>query len=149
MNTVQGERVLLESSGKVLTLTSHRVRYEAKASGHSKVIGITLDAVASCGLVTRSYPVLLAIAGLAGIGGLVSRNGSSNGSLLFVAAVILVLAYFITRSAVIEVASAGERIRVSAKGMSRESLMEFIDNVEAAKLRFVTNTTANAGVAAA
>jgi len=150
VNLLQGERVLMESSGKLLTLTSHRVRYETKQAGRSKVISITLDAVASCGLVTRSYPALLGLAVLAVLAGVFSLSRSSDGALLlFIGAAILVVVYLVTRSAMIEVASSAGRVLVRARGMSHESLMEFIDQVDAAKLAFLRSRAAEPVASAA
>lgn len=143
MKLLQGERMLMESSGKVLTLTSSRVRYDANERGSSKVISITLDAVSSCSLATRSYPMLLILCALAGIVGVIlttSRNDAST--VFYFAAVALGLAYLFLRSAILEVSSAGGTIVVPARGMSREALLEFVDAVDEAKLRFLDRPNA-------
>lgn len=62
------ERVLRQSGP--LVLTSHRVRLNQRELGRARTVGMTLDAVASCGLVTASYPIILALGvamGLVGI----------------------------------------------------------------------------------
>jgi hypothetical protein len=152
VNLVQGERVLLQSSEGVLTLTTCRVRYESNMSGTSRVIGMTLDAVASCGLVRRSYPVLLVLAALAGVVGAVlsSQISGEAGIPLFVVAGVACLAYLLTRVAFIEVASSsGGHILVRAKGMTRDAMMEFIDRLEAAKLQVLDGSRRESGIIAA
>lgn len=139
MLLLPGERMLMESSGKVLTLTSSRVRYDAKERGSSKVISITLDAVSSCSLATRSYPMLLILCALAGIVGVILASNRNDGStVFFIAAVVLGVAYLLLRSAILQVSSAGGAIVVPARGMSREALLEFVDAVDEAKLKFLT-----------
>jgi Na+-transporting methylmalonyl-CoA/oxaloacetate decarboxylase gamma subunit len=139
MKLLQGEQMLMESSGKVLTLTTARVRYEATERGRSKVVSMTLDAVASCGLATRSFPVLLALAAFSAVVGVAFVFRGSDGSFLFfLAAIVLGVAYLLTRTAVLEVSSAGESIMVPTKGMSRDTLMEFVDAVDVAKHKYLT-----------
>ena len=131
------EKVLIEANDGILTLTTHRVRLDQRASGKSRLIGITLDAVASCGLVTRSLPLLLVVAGLIALFGFVQltqRSGTDTGAVLLLVAAAFVAAYFFTRSSVLAVASAGETISVAVKGMSRDAIVDFVETLERAKL---------------
>ena len=129
-----GEQVVLSSDNDVLTLTNKRVRYDSVVWGQSNLIGITLSAVASCGLITMSFPLLLILAVVAILAGF-SQRGDSMWGLFFVAAV-LVVAYFVTRKAVISVASnGGQEILVPAKGMNREAIIKFIEAIEREKLK--------------
>lgn len=136
MSLLEGEHVLKSSDKDLLRLTNYRVTFNAAASGASKHISIPLDAVASCGLVTRSYPWLLLAAGICVIAALFQNQSGAAVGLLVVAAAF-VGAYFITRSAVITVSSnGGESIVVPARGMSHEQIAPFLDAVLEAKLRF-------------
>ncbi len=138
MKLLPNEKMLVETNGGILTLTTHRVRYDQKASGASQVIGITLDAVSSCGVVSKNHPILLVmalIAGGLGAFGLGQKGDIAYG--LFLGAAVLIAAYFLTRSAVLAVSSAGQSIAVSAKGMKHEALVAFVDDVEQAKLRYL------------
>ena len=129
-----GEQIVLSSDNDILTLTNKRVRYDSIIWGKSNLIGITLSSVASCGLITRSFPLLLALAVVAILAG-VSQRGDNMWGLFFVAAVLAV-AYFVTRRAVISVASnGGQEILVPAKGMNREAIVKFIEAVEREKLK--------------
>jgi hypothetical protein len=132
-----GEKALLTSDNGVLTLTNYRVKYDAKAQGATKFVTITLDSVASCGLVTKSYPVLLILAAISAIAGIIQRESNGLVTLLFVA-LCFVAAYFLTRSGVITVRSnGGEHIDVSTKGMKPEIIRTFVEAVVEAKLKFI------------
>ena len=133
-----GENVVTSSDNDVLTLTSKRVRYEVRYDfvvwGRSNLISITLGSVASCGLVTRSFPLLLILAAIAFLGAFTQRGDALW--LLIGAAIVLVVAYFLTRRAVISVASnGGQSILVPIKGMKRDAVVAFIEAVEREKLK--------------
>ena len=131
-----GESVVMTSDKEVLTLTNFRVRYDAQDFGASSLIGITLDALASCGLITRSYPVLLILAGLALLVAFAGGGGNSERQyLLFLVTAVLVVAFFLTRRAVISIASnGGQAIVVPAKAMKRAEILKFIEAIEREKL---------------
>jgi hypothetical protein len=126
-----GERVLLESNTKTLTLTSHRVRYRVTRWGSTKVISIMLDQVASCGLVRASHPTLLIVAAICGVALFLADTETRGGFLLI--GILLVFAYFITRRTVLAIASSGHTILAPTAGMSVDAIEEFIDQTESAK----------------
>ena len=129
-----GENVVTSSDNDVLTITSKRVRYDFVVWGRSNLISITLGSVASCGLVTRSFPLLLILAAIAFLGAFTQRGDALW--LLIGAAIVLVVAYFLTRRAVISVASnGGQSILVPTKGMKRDAVVAFIEAVEREKLK--------------
>ena len=131
---IPGEQIVTSSDNDVLVLTTKRVRYDSVVWGKSNLISITLDAVASCGLITRSFPLLLILAAITVVGAFTQRGDAIVG-LLFVA-VVLVVAYFFTRKAVISVASnGGQTILVPTKGMNRDAIVGFIEAVEREKLK--------------
>lgn len=132
-----GERTLQTSDNGVLALTNYRVKYDAKTKGASKFVTISLDAVASCGLVTKSYPILLIIAAISAIAAIIQRENGGLGVLVFVA-LCFVGAYFVTRTGVITISSkGGEHIDVPAKGMKPEIIRTFVEAVVEAKLKFI------------
>lgn len=134
MEMFTGEQVLLETRGGALRLTTHRVRLDLQGGGHSRAVSMTLDAVASCGLVTRSYPVLLALALISALlGGFLTLRISGVGFVFLGLAVVLLAGYFIARSSILEIKSAGDKIQVHLAG-SRADVVSFIDAVENAKL---------------
>jgi hypothetical protein len=95
---------------------------------------MTLDSVASCALATRSYPVLLILAVLAGIAAFMQRDEMQM--TLFGVAIVLAIIYYASRLSVISITSnGGDKILAPTKGMSRASAIEFIDAVEREKLK--------------
>jgi hypothetical protein len=92
-----GEEVVMSLDN--LTLTTKRVRYDSTVFRSSSFISVTLDSVASCGLETKSFPILLLLAALALIGAYTQRVYPPW--VLLVAAAVLAIAYFLTRRAVI------------------------------------------------
>ena len=125
----------MSSDNDSLVLTNKRVRYDESVWGQSKLIGITLDSIASCGLVTKSYPWLLVLAVIALLAAL-NQNGPTQGAFLG-AGVALIIVYFVSRKAVISIASSGgQEIVVPAKGMKREAIVKFIESVEREKLLY-------------
>lgn len=133
---IPGERQLIASDSGILTLSNYRVTYDAKGQGKSKYISIPLDAVSSCGLVTRSFPLLLVVAAIAILFAFTQEQTSDHYTFLIVGA-IFVIAYFFTRAGVISVSSSGgEGIAVPTKGMNREQILYFLESVAEARLRY-------------
>lgn len=129
-----GEQIVLSSDNDVLVLTNKRVRYDFTSWGQSNLIGITLDSIASCGLITKTFPFLLILAAVAVLAAFTQRGSEMFG--LFIVAAVLVAVYFFTRKAVISVASnGGQEILVPTKGMARDAVIKFVEAVEAEKLK--------------
>ena len=145
MKLLPGESTVSEASVECLTLTTHRVRYDQKASGASQIIGITLDAVSSCGVVSKNYPILLLLAVVVGGFGALrftQENGDQNMTYgLLLAAAALVATYFLTRTVVLAISSPGQSITISAKGMKPDALRAVVDDVEQAKLKYLGKIT--------
>lgn len=137
-----GESVLLEAFGGVLVLTSHRVRLDDRARGGSRFISVTLDAVASCGIVTRTNPILVALGlGFALAAMLSTRESGAIALALLFAGVLCLACYLATRRAILAIGSAGETIAVPIRGVGREPLMAFVNALEQAKLGLVLTST--------
>ena len=136
MEMVAGEKVLLQSNEGSIVLTTHRVRFSAETGGQGQTVSMTLDAVASCGLVTKSYPLLLVIAGFLSIAALLAALRGEGGIAVmgFLFAAVPVVAYFVTREVVLEIRSmGGDKIQVAMKA-KHEAVIPFVDAVENAKL---------------
>jgi len=129
-----GEQNVLCSDDNTLTLTTMRVRYDSVMLGRSHLVSITLNSVASCGLVTKSYPLLLIIGAIAL---LVSLTRPREWFMMgLVTAIVLLVVYFFTRRSVISIASnGGESILAPTNGMNRDNIVEFIESVERQKLK--------------
>lgn len=129
-----GEQIVTTSKNGILTLTTKRVRYDSVVWGKSNLISITLNSVASCGLVTKSFPFLLILGAIAFMASF-TQHGESFW-VMFAIATVIVVSYFFTRRAVISVASnGGEAILVPTQGMKREAIISFIEAVEREKLK--------------
>ncbi len=129
-----GERIVMSSDKEILILTNKRVRYDSTAFGTSEFVSITLQSVASCALITRSFPILLVIAALAFLGGL--YQGGDNRTVLIGAAVLCAIIYAATRRAIVSIASnGGASIDAPARSMGRASIIEFLEAVEREKLQ--------------
>jgi hypothetical protein len=134
MDLLPGERTLSESSDGTVVLTSHRVRLDR---GTRQFVSIALEEVVSCGIGTHSYPVLLVLAAFVWLGAF-QFPGARVGTIPFVIGVLvgalIVLLYVLSRQQVIVIASAGESIRIRTRGMSRSTCVQFVDDLERAKL---------------
>jgi hypothetical protein len=134
---IAGERTILSSNNGLLTLTSVRVIFDAKTTGASKFLSIPLDAVASCGLVTRSQPLLLVVAAIAGLACLALSDAGAT-ILALIVAFVFVGAYFATRKAVLKISpNGGEEIAVAARGMKRDEIIAFLVAVHEARITFI------------
>jgi hypothetical protein len=131
MNLMPSEKVLLESTGKDLILTTHRVRYEFEALGFGEIRSIMLEELASCAMTRTSKPIFLIIAAICFLAGLSIGRGLSAGGIVL--ALIFVVIYFVTRKQSLLLASAGATITYDTRGMSPEDVKKFIDRTEAAK----------------
>jgi len=144
MKLLAGETTISEPEFAYLILTNHRVRYDRRISGEARIISMTLDAVSSCGVVSKSHPILLLLAVLAVLlGAFLLSTGAEDRSIpnsLILASVVLAIAYFLTREVVLSISSPGESITVSAKGLEPDVLVGFIDAVEQAKLKYLDRT---------
>lgn len=143
MRLMTGESTLSSGIPAGLTLTTHRVRHDRVTSGGSAVTSLTLDAVASCAVVSKSHPILLLLAAFAAAASFFfvrSEDGSSQSGMVYVLlllAVVLLLAYFLSRSVALALRSAGDSIVVGVTGTKPDELRSLIDEIERAKLRYL------------
>lgn len=135
---IDGESVITFSDNNLVTLTTHRVRYNNKVWGQSNYISIMLEKVSSLNVVYISYPILLVIGGIAiFIGGVAAYNMHYNqgpGVVAVVGGICIMLVYLGTRRHICVIASdGGGKITFSTAGMNTESLISFMDKIEIAK----------------
>lgn len=136
---MEGEHRVLSSMDDQLVLTNLRVRHRRKRFGTEKMESITLDAVSHCGLISKSYPLLIALAILCFLVGIVSTDADNGYGGLFylfgVAALVLYVAY---RPAILTISSTGEQsIDVLTRGMSTDTITSFLEAVDSAKLAYI------------
>jgi hypothetical protein len=133
MELLPGERQVSESSDGSVVLTSHRVRLDQGGA----FVSIPLEQVASCSIGTRSHPILLVIAAVVWLGSF-QFAGERVTTLAFIIGAVfgalIVGIYVMSRTQVIVIASPGEFIRIRTRGMTRAVCVQFIDDLERAKL---------------
>lgn len=126
---LDGEHIIMISKDSALSLSNLRVKYEATAQGSSVYKSIPLAKISCCSLLTKSSPLLLVIAAL----GLIACFVPQLEQLRIVGgviAVVLVLAYFLTKRGRLEITSdSGEAISVSTSGLSHEEARKFTEAV--------------------
>jgi hypothetical protein len=133
MEMLPGEREVSASADGSVVLTSHRVRLDQDGA----FISICLDQVASCSLGTRSHPIFLVIAAVVWLGSF-QFAGERLAAPAFVVGtligVLIVGLYVMSRGQVITIASSGETIRIRTRGTTRAACVQFIDDLERARL---------------
>jgi hypothetical protein len=137
---MEGESKVFSSSDGNLVLTNRRVRNRTTELGSEKLESITLDAISYCGLVQKSYPVLLILAfGVALAGFVAIQMEFELSGVFFVAAGLLAILFAISRHSVITVSSTGEEsIEVLARGISSSSIKRFLDMIDAEKHKYLS-----------
>ena len=138
MRLVQGETKLSESNDGTVVLTSHRIRLDQGAGSGRQFVSIALDQVASCSFANRSFPLLLLLAVLFALAGFQMGGERTSGTTFLVGvglAILCVLGYFATRQQLVTISSAADSIKFRVRGMSRAACIQFMDDVESAKLR--------------
>jgi hypothetical protein len=138
MNYFPDEKVLIESDNKVLTLTTHRLRYDAIGKGggwadRTELVSIMHEELASCAITRTSYPVLLLLA----LAGLVLALVVDDSAIIgFALAVLFAGGFFLSqRQVLLFTSSGGGKIQVNTASMSLQAVREFVDEVEQAKNR--------------
>ena len=135
-NLFEGETLISESDDNVITLTSHRLRYNSSSAGTGHIVSIMLEKISSIEVHYKSWILVLFFGILLAAGGLFM--GAQNRGDIMVAGLatggICILLYFLTRKHVITISSdGGSKINFQTKGMKRETLLDFINKIEAAK----------------
>jgi hypothetical protein len=132
------ESVLSFTENGMVTLTTHRVRYNNKIWGQSNFISIMLEKISSVQVLSISYPLLWILGALTVVAGLAlatTRNGGTPEVIisLFIA-FFLIVGYFISRRHICTITSdGGSRIIFRTENMPTAALINFVHQIEAAK----------------
>lgn len=138
-----GEEVYLESPKVALLLTNFRVCHRYEQFPDPQYDTITLEAIASTGLRTRSWTRLLIIAALLFLIAIAVAQqpygaGNNASGFLTMIAVGLVVIYFLTRKRRIIIESAGGwMMHVPASNLSLDECYFMIHAIDRAKLEFL------------
>lgn len=134
---LDGEHLLHQSPNHVVSLTTHRVRLHQANGSTAHIVSMMLEKVSSCEIRYLSYPWLLLVGAVVALGGvfaLFQRAEPGAVALLLLLGVVLIIAYLASRRHVVSIASdGGARLSFETKGMRREVVVGFIDNLEQAK----------------
>lgn len=141
---IVGEQILTSLENSPLMLTNYRVHFNSHEMGGTAYQSISLDAIAYCGFISNSQPVVLLFGLLFGAVGAASIFVPSTikesvwiGSALLLLSLAFLIIYFATRNAVLTISSMGdEKITIAANRVTRERAIVFLDAVLEAKLRF-------------
>lgn len=138
-----GEEVYLESPKVALLLTNFRVCHRYEVYPDRQFDSITLEAIASTGLRTISWPRLLIIAALLFLSAIVVAQqpygtGNNTASFLALIGALLIAIYFLTRCRKIVIESAGGwMMNVPATSLSLDECYFMVHAVDRAKLEFL------------
>jgi hypothetical protein len=143
MNLFEGEQIITTTDSNIVVLTTHRIRSNNSVSwGQHNTTSIMLEKVSAIQATYISFPILLVLAGTMGLGAaLVSGQSGVGGgiALLIVLAIVFVIGYFATRKHVcVIVSDGGSKIVFETANMKKDVLNSFIDQVERAKYKRVS-----------
>lgn len=129
------EKIVSQSNGDRVILTTHRICYENKEWGRSYNQSIMLEHITSCENHYNSNNWLLVLAGFFIIFGTYT-SGSGNGDLLglgIIIGVFLLIGYWLTRRNLIIIGSPSTKMMINVTGMKREYVLSFINYIEQTK----------------
>ena len=139
---IEQEEILTTSADNLITLTSLRLRYQ---SGKDHFISMMLEKISAIEInyTSKFWALLLGIIiAIVGAGFTATQSHDQEVGLIGVfLGVIFIVYYIATRKHVVQIsAECGTKIIFFTKGMKRESLLDFINKIEAAKnKRYLSN----------
>lgn len=132
MKCFENEELILASENNRVVLTTRRIR---QAESKTDLTSIMLEKVSSVEVRYRRWIVIL-LTGIVCIGTgcfLLVENRQEAVLLLGIGA-LCVLAYFLTRKHIVSISSdGGARIFFTTRGMSKETVLDFVERLEEAK----------------
>ena len=131
---LEGETLIMSSDNDQLVLTNLRVCYWRQNAYSS----MTLDSIAFVGVgqQEQQWFLLLAVLSLLGLG--------VNAVLPIISFIVFLVLYFVSRQTQMQIQSAsGKSIAVGLKGMKINGCVEFLNEVEAAKMRHMKSALGN------
>jgi len=138
----EGEKIIVESDDKTITLTSHRIRYSEAVFGKARLISIHLEKVSSVEMRYKSHLLFLFLGFFLIIAGIALGVLSQRPEPLVPGiglGLLFIIVYWVTRKHVVTISSdGGEKINFQTKGMKSEAHIEFINKIETAKQKLLT-----------
>lgn len=138
MQLWENEKLISTSNNKEVILTSQRIRFETTHWGQRHMVSIMLEKISSIEVRYHSWVIILTLGILSILGGiyLMSAGGpdKDHANIFFLTGIIMIVVFLLTRQHVITIKpDGGARINFSTRGMSRDTVLDFIDKVEKAK----------------
>ena len=129
-NLIPDEHILREGEGYVLTTVRLR------SANNRFVKSVMLSEVTSCRIEYVEHPFWVLLAVLLAMAGMVLSNETHSGAPAFIAiamAVVMIFAFFQTRSGLVRVASPTLYIDITFTSTDSEEMLALVDLVEQAK----------------
>lgn len=143
MKLMEGEKKILNSSGRLFELTTHRVRFNSISHGSGSVVSIMLEHVTSCEImkkVNRLYLILAALAAILGViiamVAILDRDEDIAATAFIIGgivAIVFVGLYFTKKQQVFVLSSPSARIYLDLKNIPLYDLLKVIDEIETAQ----------------
>lgn len=132
---LNGEQVITQLDGNVITLTNLRLRYSDSKWGKAHIVSIPLEKISSIEVHYRSKTIFVILAILAITSGLII---GANGDKEFIGigigtGVVLIILYLFSRKHYLTISSdGGGKIHFHTRGMKQEKILDFINQLESA-----------------
>lgn len=137
MELLENEEILMTGDYKQITLTTHRIRQEAKSWGTTNLTSILLEHITSCEYSRKSNPIQ-AIIGVAaillalGLGSEIGNNSQYLTGILLLFGLIQLFLFFRNYKQRLYISSPSAKISLDTSGMKNENIIKFINKLEEA-----------------
>lgn len=147
INLFPDEKIISSSDKEQVILTSHRICYEYKEWGKSYNQSIMLEHITSCEnySFTKYWLLILAFFSFAFTVFSAGENNEEGISIGVIITIILIFIYFLTRKSFVIIGSPSTKMEINVKGMKRDKVLFFINEIEHAKHSRLLNLNKNKG----
>lgn len=134
MQLWENEKLISTSNNKEVILTSQRIRFETTHLGQRHMVSIMLEKISSIEVRYHSWVIILTLGILSILGGIylmaVGGSDKEHANIFFLTGILMIVVFLLTRQHVITITpDGGARIIFSTRGMSRDTVLDFIDKV--------------------
>lgn len=141
---LDGEKIITESGDKSIVLTNYRLRRHISGGGHAHIVSIMLGHISNIEVRYKSYLLMLIVGVLLLPIGAMAALGTGEptaGVPVSLLGLILIIIYFVTRKHVISIyADSGRSIDFATKGLKRDAILKFVNQIEDAKLNWLQSS---------
>jgi hypothetical protein len=132
---LDGEEIITQSDENIVTLTNFRIRYTDTQFNQAHIISIMLEKISSIEMHYASQIYYLLAGIIVSAFGIITTANHTNeyGVFAIIIGLILVGMYFSSRRYLLTISSdGGGKINFQAKGMKKETILDFVNKVEKA-----------------